>query len=343
MKKYLNTLFVTTQGSYLNKEGEAVVVKIEQEIRFRVPVHTISGIVCFGAVSMSPFLMHHCAENHVAVSFLSENGRFLARIQGPVSGNVLLRREQYRRADNTEGAAEIARSFLAGKLANSKTVLQRAMRDHPGKADENIVGEAENRLAQYLHRLKNPQTVESLRGIEGEAASSYFSAFPQLITAEDGAFKFTGRSRRPPLDPVNALLSFTYTLLVHDCRSALEGVGLDPCVGFLHTDRPGRPSLALDMMEEFRSCLADRLVLSLINRKQLKPSDFRDAGSGAVMMTDEARKELLSSWQKRKQEEITHPWLGEKVAVGLLPHIQAQLLARHLRGDLDAYPPFVWK
>ncbi|HNR93777.1 MAG TPA: type I-C CRISPR-associated endonuclease Cas1c [Kiritimatiellia bacterium] len=343
MKKYLNTLFVTTQGAYLNKEGESVVVKIEQEIRLRLPVHTLDGIVCFGAVSMSPFLMNHCAENNVAVSFLTEYGKFLARIQGPVSGNVLLRREQYRRADDGGAAADIARSFIASKLANSRTVLLRALRDHPAKTDDVVIGDAENRLSQYIQRLKKPQAAESLRGIEGEAAASYFSAFPQLITADDNAFAFTGRNRRPPLDPVNALLSFTYTLLVHDCRSALEGVGLDPCVGFLHTDRPGRPSLALDMMEEFRSCLADRLVLSLINRKQVKAADFRDAGSGAIVMTDSARKELLTSWQKRKQEEITHPWLGEKVAVGLLPHIQSQLLARHLRGDLDAYPPFIWK
>lgn len=343
MKKHLNTLFVTTQGAYLNKEGESLVVKIEQEARFRVPVHTISGIICFGAVSMSPFLMHHCAENNVAVSFLTEYGKFLARIQGPVSGNVLLRREQYRRADDALCSSDIARSFLAGKLANARTVLLRVLRDHPEKADNSVIGHAENRLAQYLHRLKKSHSAESLRGIEGEAAASYFSAFPQLITSGDISFTFTGRSRRPPLDSVNALLSFTYTLLVHDCRSALEGVGLDPCVGFLHTDRPGRPSLALDMMEEFRACLADRLVLSLINRRQIRPADFRDAGSGAIMMTDDARKEILTSWQKRKQEEITHPWLGEKVAVGLLPHIQAQLLARHLRGDLDAYPPFIWK
>ncbi|MGE4489675.1 MAG: type I-C CRISPR-associated endonuclease Cas1c [Kiritimatiellales bacterium] len=343
MKKHLNTLYVTTQNAYLHKEGQSVVVNVEQETRLRLPIHTLDGIVCFGAVSMSPFLMHHCAENNVAVSFLSEYGKFLARIQGPVAGNVLLRREQYRRADRPEDAAGITRNFLIGKLANARTVLRRAMRDHADKTDFLCLEKNEKRLTQYLQRLESPRPVDELRGIEGEAAASYFAAFPQLITVSDEAFAFTGRNRRPPLDPVNALLSFVYTLLVHDCRSALEGVGLDPCVGFLHTDRPGRPSLALDLMEEFRAFLADRLVLSLINRRQIQPKDFSDSAGGAVTMTDDARKAVLATWQKRKQEEITHPYLGEKCKVGLLPHLQAQLLARHLRGDLDAYPPFIWR
>jgi CRISPR-associated protein Cas1 len=343
MKKHLNTLYVTTQNAYLYKEGESVVVNVEKETRLRLPVHTLDGIVCFGAVSMSPFLMHHCAENNVAVSFLSEYGKFLARIQGPVAGNVLLRREQYRRADRPEEAAGITRNFLIGKLANARTVLRRAIRDHADKADFHCLEKNEKRLTQYLQRLETPRPVDELRGIEGEAAASYFAAFPQLITVPDDAFAFTGRNRRPPLDPVNALLSFVYTLLVHDCRSALEGVGLDPCVGFLHTDRPGRPSLALDLMEEFRAFLADRLVLSLINRRQIQPKDFNDSAGGAVTMTDDARKTLLATWQKRKQEEIIHPYLGETCKVGLLPHLQAQLLARHLRGDLDAYPPFIWR
>lgn len=343
MKKHLNTLYVTTQNAYLFKEGESVVVKVENENRLRLPVHTLDGIVCFGAVSMSPFLMYHCAENDVSVSFLSEYGKFLARIQGPVSGNVLLRREQYRRADDPVASAEIVRSFLIGKLSNVRTVLRRARRDHADKTDFQTLEKSESRITQYLQRLERVRPVDELRGIEGEAAASYFNAFPQLITVNDSAFAFTGRNRRPPLDPVNALLSFIYTLLVHDCRSALEGVGLDPCVGYLHCDRPGRPSLALDLMEEFRSFLAERLVLSLINLKQIQAKDFNDSAGGAVTMTDDARKEVLTAWQKRKQEEITHPYLGEKCKVGLLPHLQAQLLARHLRGDLDAYPPFIWK
>lgn len=343
MKKHLNTLYVTTQNAYLHKEGQSVVVNVEKETRLRVPVHTLDGIVCFGAVSMSPFLMHHCAESNVAVSFLSEYGKFLARIQGPVSGNVLLRREQYRVADVPERSADIARNILIGKLANSRTVIRRALRDHADKTDTDTLDKAQQRITQYLQRLENPKPVDELRGIEGEAAASYFAAFPQLVTVGDEAFVFSGRNRRPPTDPINALLSFTYTLLVHDCRSALEGVGLDPCVGFLHTDRPGRPSLALDLMEEFRAFIADRLVLSLINRKQIKAKDFSDSAGGAVSMTDAARKELLTTWQKRKQEEITHPYLGEKCKIGLLPHLQAQLLARHLRGDLEAYPPFIWK
>lgn len=343
MKKHLNTLYVTTQNSYLHKEGQSVVVKVEQENRLRLPIHTLDGIVCFGAVSMSPFLMYHCAENNVAVSFLSEYGKFLARIQGPVAGNVLLRREQYRRADDPSAAAQITRGFLIGKLANARTVLRRAIRDHAEKTDIQTLEKSQSRLTQYLQRLETVRPVDELRGIEGEAAASYFTAFPHLITVPDEAFAFTGRNRRPPLDPVNALLSFVYTLLVHDCRSALEGVGLDPCVGFLHTDRPGRPSLALDLMEEFRAFLADRLVLSLINRRQIQPKDFQDSAGGAVTMTDDARKTVLATWQSRKQEEITHPYLGEKCKAGLLPHLQAQLLARHLRGDLDAYPPFIWR
>lgn len=340
MKKHLNTLYVTTQNAYLHKEGQSVAVNVEKETRLRIPVHTLSGIVCFGAISMSPFLMHHCAENNVAISFLSQYGKFLARVQGPVSGNVLLRKEQYRVAEEAEPSGAIARNMLVGKLANSRTVLRRALRDHGEQAE---LKKAELRLTQYIQRLSRSMPMNELRGNEGEAAASYFAAFPHLITAKDEAFTFTGRNRRPPMDPVNALLSFTYTLLVHDCRSALEGVGLDPCVGYLHAIRPGRPSLALDLMEEFRAFLADRLVLSLINRKQVQAKDFSDSAGGAVTMSDAARKTVLTAWQKRKQEEITHPYLEEKCKVGLLPHLQAQLLARHLRGDLEAYPPFIWK
>ena len=343
MKKHLNTLFVTTQGAYLAKEGETIVVKVEKEVRLRLPVHTIGGIVCFGNVSCSPFLMGFCAENGVGISFLTEHGRFLARVQGPVSGNVLLRREQYRRADDQKASADVARSVLTGKIANSRTVLQRALRDHGDKMAADQVGIAVKRLNNCLELLNQGQPLDALRGCEGDAAHLYFKVFDHLIVAQKEAFTFEERNRRPPLDNVNALLSFIYTLLVHDIRSALETVGLDPAVGFLHRDRPGRPSLALDMMEEFRPFLADRLTLSLINLRQVQGKGFKKTDSGAVMMTDETRKTVLVAYQERKQEEILHPFLDEKVTIGLLFHMQALLMARYLRGDLDGYPPFIWK
>jgi len=343
MKKYLNTLFVTTQGAYLNKEGEAVLVSVEKEVKLRVPIHTLGGVVCFGNVMCSPYLLHHCAENNVLVSFLSENGRFLARVQGPVSGNVLLRREQYRRAETPESTMELARSFVLAKLANSRTVLQRALRDHTDKDGIATLDPLVQRLQHMVEKVRGENDLEALRGLEGDAGHSYFNAFSHLITAQKEGFPFTGRNRRPPKDNVNALLSFVYTLLAHDCTAALEAVGLDPQVGFLHRDRPGRPSLALDMMEEFRSFFADRLVLSLINLKQVQPNGFKTTESGAVEMTDETRKALLVAYQKRKQEEMLHPFVEESAALGLFFHLQAQLLARHLRGDLDAYPPFIWR
>jgi len=343
MKKHLNTLFVTSQGAYLAKEGETVTVKVEDEIRLRLPVHTLAGIVCFGRVSMSPFLMGFCAERDVGVSFLTERGRFLARVQGPVAGNVLLRREQYRRADDSAGAAAIARSVITGKVANCRIVLQRALRDHGDKVDEAGLKQAVKRLTVALRQLGKGDNVDSLRGIEGDAARCYFGVFDHLVTARKDEFCYTGRSRRPPLDNINCLLSFLYTLLLHDCRSALESVGLDPAVGFLHRDRPGRPGLALDIMEEFRPFFADRLALSLINRSQVQGNGFTVSEGGAVRMNDETRKTVLVAYQQRKQEEIVHPFLGEKVEVGLLPHLQAMLMARHLRGDLDGYPPFVWR
>lgn len=343
MKKHLNTLFVTTQGTYLSKEGETVVVKVGNEIRLRLPVHTIGGIVCFGNVLCSPFLLGFCAENNVAVSFLTEHGRFLARVQGPASGNVLLRRGQYRKADDEKTSAEITRCILAGKLANCRTVLQRALRDHGEKVNARAITDAASRLNGYLERLGSENAPDTLRGIEGNAASLYFSVFDELITSQKEDFTFEERNRRPPLDNVNALLSFVYTLTMHDVRSALECVGLDPAVGFLHRDRPGRPGLALDLMEEFRPFLADRLVLSLINLKKVGKEGFRKTESGAVLMSDETRKEVLVSYQNRKQEEMVHPFLGEKVLVGMLFHVQALLLSRNIRGELDAYPPFIWK
>jgi CRISP-associated protein Cas1 len=343
MKKHLNTLFVTTQGAYLAKDGETVTVKVEQEVRLRIPIHTIGGIVCFGNVSASPFLMGFCAENDVAMSFLSEYGRFLARVQGPVSGNVLLRKEQFRLSDDPMASAQIARSVLIGKLANCRTVLQRALRDHGDKIDQATMQRAIQMISAALKRLPNENDLNTIRGIEGDTARIYFDVFDHLIVAQKEDFMFNGRNRRPPLDNVNCLLSFLYSILVHDVRSALESVGLDPQVGFLHRDRPGRPGLALDMMEEFRPFFADRLALSLINLAQVNKKGFARMETGAVLMNDETRKTLLVTYQQRKQDEILHPFLNEKVTIGLLFHMQALLLARFLRGDLDAYPPFIWR
>lgn len=343
MKKHLNTLYVTTQGAYLAKEGETVCVSINNEKRLQVPVHTLGGIVCFGRVMCSPFLMGFCAEQNVGMSFLSENGRFLARVQGPVSGNVLLRRGQYRKADDPKFSADMTRYILTGKIANSRTVLQRAIRDHGDKLPKDEVQRSVLLLADTVKRIQDERSLEILRGIEGEAARYYFRVFNKLINKQKGTFRFNGRNRRPPMDNVNALLSFIYTLLLHDVRSALEGVGLDPGVGFLHRDRPGRPGLALDLMEEFRPFLADRLVLSLINLKQVGPKGFRKTETGAVSMSDDTRKEVILAYQKRKQDEIYHPFIEEKVAIGILFHVQALLMARFLRGDLDGYPPFIWR
>ncbi len=343
MKRHLNTLFITTQGAYLFKEGETVAVKVEDEVRLHVPIHTLGGIVCFGQVSCSPYLMGYCAEQNVAISFLTEYGRFLAKVQGPVSGNVLLRREQYRRADDETFSANVARAILIGKIANSRTVLQRFLRDHPEKSDTDEVSHASKLLSASLRRIQNEAAVDILRGFEGDAAHTYFSVFDNLIVSQKKDFHFAQRNRRPPLDRVNCLLSFLYTLLMHDVRSALETVGLDPAVGFLHSDRPGRYGLALDIMEEFRPFFADRLALSLINLNQVQGKGFEEKENGAVLMDDETRKILLVAYQKRKQDEIMHPFINEKVTIGLLFHVQALLLARHLRGDLDAYPPFIWK
>jgi len=343
MKKYLNTLFITTQGAYLSKEGETVIVSVNRETKLQLPIQTIQGIVCFGQVSISPYLMGFCAENKVAVSFLTEYGHFLASIQGKISGNVLLRREQYRCADDMTYSAQITKFILMGKISNCRTVLRRALRDHAEKVNKNKLVEASKQLDWYLRQIQNTDTLDELRGIEGAAANTYFDVFNNLIVVQKNDFKFDRRNRRPPLDKVNCLLSFSYTLLMHDVRSALESVGLDSCVGFLHRDRPGRPSLALDIMEEFRPFLADRLTLSLVNREQIRKKGFKKMESGAVFMDDDTRKEVLVAYQKRKQEKIIHPYLKESIQVGLLFYIQALLLARHLRGDIDGYPVFIWK
>jgi len=343
MKKYLNTLFITTQGAYLNKEGETVVVSVERETKLQIPIHTLSGIVCFGNVMMSPFLMGFCAENGVSISFLSEHGRFLASIHGKTFGNVLLRREQYRRADDLEKSAKISRSIIIAKLINSRSVLQRALRDHSEKIAGDEIESASNRLKFTANNINDGLSLSELRGIEGDSAHIYFNVFDHLIVTNKDEFSFNSRNRRPPLDKVNCLLSFVYTLLMHDIRSALESVGLDSYVGFLHRDRSGRASLALDIMEEFRAYIADRLVLSLINREQVKSSGFLRSETGAILMDDETRKTVLTTYQKRKQDEITHPFINENVAVGLLFYVQALLLSRFLRDDIDGYPPFIWR
>jgi CRISP-associated protein Cas1 len=343
MKRLLNTLYVITQGSYLSRDGETVLVRVEKETMLRVPIHTLDGIICFGRVSCSPHLMGLCGERGVTISFLSENGRFWARVQGPVSGNVLLRREQYRRADDSKASADIARAVVIAKVANSRTVLKRAIRDHADGIDVASLNDAVIRLSRIGESLGRMEPLEIIRGREGEAARVYFAVFDNLIVGQKEDFKLHDRSRRPPLDNVNALLSFLYTLLAHDVSSALESVGLDPAVGYLHRDRPGRPGLALDVMEEFRAFIADRLALSLINRQQVKPDGFSKSETNAITMNDATRKQVLVAYQKRKQEELRHPFIEEKVPVGLLPYVQALLLSRYLRGELDAYPPFLWR
>lgn len=347
MRRHLNTLYVTTQGAWLNKDGENVVVSVDSVERGRVPIHTIGGIVGFGRILISPPLLGACAQAGITVNYMTEEGRFLARVEGPVSGNVLLRRTQYRWADDAGKRDAIIKSIVAGKVLNQRTVVARALRDH-GEAMPDAecaaLSTAMDRLGNIARRLdQQPNPGEVLRGFEGEGAQAYFSVFDHMIRGEKPLFAFAVRSRRPPLDPVNTLLSFIYALLTTDARAALEGVGLDPAVGYLHVDRPGRPSLALDLIEEFRPFFADRLVLSLINRRQLAAKDFRRLDNGATLLTDDGRKAVLVAYQERKRDEIQHPFLDEKVTVGLLWHVQAQLLARHLRGDLDAYPPFIWR
>jgi CRISPR-associated protein Cas1 len=326
----------------LAQDGETVAVRVEQETKLRVPIHTLSGIVCFGQVSCSPFLMGLCAEHGVTISFLTEHGRFLSRVQGPVSGNVLLRRKQYRVTDDAAGTASIAKAVVLAKVSNCRTVLLRAAREQTEGTSADLE-KAALRLRRILDEVQIQQDVDQIRGHEGDAAATYFAVFDHLILAAKDHFFFRQRSRRPPLDNMNALLSFLYTLLTHDMVGALETVGLDPAVGYLHRERPGRPSLALDLVEELRPVLADRLALTLVNRQQIAEGGFSKLESGAVTMDDETRKTVLVAWQKRKQEEIVHPFLNEKIPLGMVPYVQATLLARYLRGDLDGYPCFFWK
>ena len=343
MKRHLNTLYVTTQGAYLAREGQTAVVRVEGETRLQLPIHNLGSIVCFGRVSVSPFLMGYCAGNGVGISHLTENGRFLARVVGETSGNVLLRREQYRRADDPEASSSIARAIVGAKLASARVVLLRAQRDRPDSASSERLVAAARAIGAHLDAVRREENLDRIRGLEGMGARDYFGVFEDLIVQQKHEFRFAERNRRPPLDPVNALLSFVYTLLAHDCRGALESVGLDPGVGFLHRDRSGRPGLALDLMEEFRSYLADRLVLSLINLRQVGGRDFRVTESGAVLLNEEGRRTVLVAYQKRKQEELVHPFLEERTTAGLLPHLQSLLLSRYLRNELDGYPPFLWR
>jgi CRISPR-associated protein Cas1 len=342
MKKHLNTLYITSNDAYVRKERETFVVEVENKKVFQAPIHSIENIVCFGFKALSPSLMAFCAENNVGVSYLLENGKFLARIQGAQQGNVLLRKAQYAIADDEMESLKIARPIIAAKVTNFRSLLLRHQRNHPEDCPETVVAAAAT-MGNRLTDIQKSMTLDELRGYEGECANVYFGVLSSLITAQQEDFTFAQRSRRPPLDPANALLSFLYAILANDIRSALETTGLDPQVGFLHQLRSGRPSLALDLMEEFRAYLGDRVMLNLINLKQVAKKDFEIRESGEVRMSDEARKTLLTAYQKRKQEEITHPFLGEKMTVGLLPHIQAQLLARYIRGDMAEYPPFYLK
>ena len=343
MKKHLNTLFVTTEGAYLKKDGAAVVVRIEKENRLRLPLHNLDGIVCFGRISCSPILMAACAKAGVTISFLTPYGGFLAAVVGFTPGNVILRRRQYRAADDPAETLAIAKQFVSAKIANSRSVLLRGARDCKDAGATEKLQKTAARMAWDVQAANGAMSLDSLRGTEGESANTYFGCFNQLLSPQASGFEFVGRSRRPPLDRFNALLSFLYSMLNHDARSACEATGLDAAVGFLHRDRSGRPGLSLDLIEEFRAFLVDRLVLSLINRRQVQAEDFEVTESGAVLLRDKPRKAVLAAYQKRKQDTITHPFLGEKTTVGLLIHLQSRLLASYLRGDIDAYPPFVWK
>ena len=340
MKRHLNTLYITSDDAYVHKERETFVVEVENKKVFQAPVHSIENIVCFGFKALSPAIMSFCAENNVGISYLSANGRFLARVSGAQKGNVLLRKAQYVMSDSEPQSLAIARPIIAAKVANYRNLLLRHQRNHPEEYSDSIDGVAAA-MGERLPDIQKAETLDGLRGIEGECAAMYFGVLSSLIGNKD--FEFTARSKRPPLDPANAILSFLYAILANDVRSALETTGLDPQVGFLHGLRSGRPSLALDIMEEFRAYLGDRVMLNLINLKQVTKKDFDIRESGEVRMSDEARKTVLEAYQKRKQEETTHPFLGEKMTVGLLPHIQAQLLARYVRGDIAEYPPFYIK
>ena len=343
MRKILNTLYVTSPDRYLSLDGQNIVVKEEKKEIARFPMHNFEAIVTFGYTGASPALMGACAEKGIDLTFMTRSGKFLATVVGESKGNVVLRKQQYRISDDETESLKIARNMIIGKVYNSRWVLERAKRDHPMRVDVDALTNASNFIQGELQKLPDAESLDSVRGIEGSVASEYFSVFDELILQNKDDFYFRSRNKRPPLDNVNALLSFVYSMLAKMCGYALSSVGLDPYVGFLHTDRPGRASLALDLMEEFRSVYADRFVLTLINKRIIEGSDFVKQENGAVVLKDTARKELLAEWQRKKQEEITHPFLEQKVPWGLVPFAQAMLLARYIRGDLDEYPPFLWK
>lgn len=343
MKQLLNTLFVTSEDVYLSLEGENVLANRDKTVVARYPLHTLQTIVSFSYAGASPALMGACAEKGIGLAFCTPRGRFLARVCGENNGNVLLRREQYRAADDPGRSCLIARTMIFGKLSNSAASIQRTLRDHAPRVADCGLEEAVGQIRDLLPMVLNAVDLDGLRGLEGVGASAYFGVFDHLVLNRKEDFFFHGRNRRPPLDRVNALLSFAYSLLAHDCASALESVGLDAYVGFLHRDRPGRQSLALDLMEELRPCMADRFVLTFINNRMIRPEDFQTQDSGAVLLTEEGRKKFLKAWQERKRDTLTHPYLNEKLSWGMIPYIQALLLARYLRGDLDGYPPFLWK
>ncbi|MDY4491234.1 MAG: type I-C CRISPR-associated endonuclease Cas1c [Candidatus Faecousia sp.] len=343
MKQLLNTLFVTSEDIYLSLEGENVLANRDGEVVARYPLHTLQTIVSFSYSGASPALMGACAEKGIGLAFCTPRGRFLARVCGESSGNVLLRREQYRIADDPHRSCAVARDMIFGKLSNSGASIQRTLRDHAPRVQNCGLEDAASQIRQLLPQVLAAADLEALRGLEGVGASAYFGVLDHMLLNRKEDFYFRGRNRRPPLDRVNAMLSFAYSLLAHDCASALESVGLDAYVGFLHRDRPGRESLALDLMEELRPYMADRFVLTLVNNRMIRPEDFQTQDSGAVLLTDDGRKKFLKAWQERKRDTLTHPYLNEKMSWGLIPYVQALLLARYLRGDLDAYPPFLWK
>ena len=343
MHQLLNTLYLTTEGAYLRLDHDTLRVEVERETKLQVPIHHLGGIVCFGDVLVSPAALARCAQDGRFVVFLDRNGRFQARVEGPVSGNVLLRCAQYAAMRDQATTLTIARNVVGGKIQNSRQIVLRAARETDQPDDGNALRQTAEALANVLGRVPLSEDLDHLRGLEGEAARHYFSTFDRMVREDHPTFTMNGRNRRPPTDPVNALLSFLYALLMNDCVAALEGVGLDPQMGFLHALRPGRAALALDLMEELRSVFADRLALTLINRKQVAANQFHARPGGAVHLEDAARKEVIVAYQKRKQEEITHPVLNQKMPLGLVPHVQARLLARVLRGDLEAYPPFLYR
>ena len=342
MKKLGNVLYITTPEAYLSLDGENVVVKKDEHTSTRLPLHNLEQIVCFTWQGASPRLMGACADRNIGLCFLTPNGRFQARVTGKVKGNVLLRKKQYEVSEKADRSVPIAASFLLGKIANCRKVIERAIRDHALLVDVPALTQVSTFLKETLTIIPQCTSIGELMAFEGSAAKIYFGVFDQLILQQREDFKFQERSRRPPLDNMNSLLSFLYTLLTNEVASALETVGLDPYVGFLHQDRPGRPSLALDLMEELRPICGDRLALSLVNRKQVLGKGFVPKESGGILMDDDTRKTVLTAWQERKKEEIMHPYLKERIPFGLIPHAQAMLLARFLRGDLDAYPPFFW-